>query len=709
MRARLSRVAGGGLLLAVAACSRHTGPPAPPTARHLVLVTIDTLRADRLGCYGSDVATPHLDAIAREGAMAPQAMAHVPLTRPSHTSLFTGLLPPQHGIRDNVSPSLPPQVPTLAPMLKAAGFRTAGFVSSIVLSRQSGLDRGFDVYSDRFLADADDARFLNTLQKRGDLTLGEALEWLEKAPRAERLFLWLHLYDPHDPYDPPEPYASRFPGRPYEGEVAWTDELIGRLDAALARLGLKPDTLLVVTSDHGEGLGEHGESGHGFFVYQSTLRVPLLFRGPGILAGVKLGVTARTVDLLPTALELLGVPAPAGMKLEGRSLAGTLRTGSALPELPGYAESLLPLLHFGWSDLRSLRERRFKYVQAPRPELYDLEQDPAETHNLVMADTAKAEAMRAALASYVEAERSSAKSAGPAATVPPDLLEKLGALGYLGAGAPGQGATPGADPKDKIEEFKVANRLIREGLIKLRGKDFAGSAANFRELLKRRIESFEVHYYLGKALLGLKRYAEAAPHFEGAIRFQPAYGMAHEALAECRAGQGDLKGAIAALRKGREAVPLDGSLPQREGAYWERLGDRRAAIQAYEAALPLAPKNAWLRIRLGELLRDSGDLARAVELMRAAVDLDASTASYWNALGMVLGAQERLAEAEAAFREATSRDGTSPKYAYNLGLALLRQGKKAEAAPYFRKALDLNPGFSDARIQLDHLRGEPSS
>jgi arylsulfatase A-like enzyme/tetratricopeptide (TPR) repeat protein len=695
--------ASGALLLALGGCAPGSAPPAQPKARHLVLVTIDTLRADRVGCYGSDVATPHLDAIAREGAMAPQAMAHVSLTRPSHTSLFTGLLPSQHGIRDNVSPSLPPQVPTLAPMLKAAGFRTAGFVSSIVLSRQSGLDRGFDVYSDRFQADADDARFLNSLQKRGDVTLAEALEWLEKAPKAERLFLWLHLYDPHDPYEPPEPYASRYPGRPYEGEIAWSDELVGRLDAALLRLGLKPDTLLVVTSDHGEGLGEHGENAHGFFVYQSTLRVPLLLRGPGIPPGTRLTVTARTTDLLPTALDLLGVRTPAGTKLEGRSLAAPLRGGGALPEAPAYAESLLPLLHFGWSDLRCLREGRFKYIEAPRPELYDLQQDPGETRDLARAEPSRAEAMRAALAAYVEAERSAVKSTAGAGTVPPDLLEKLGALGYLGAGAPGQGATPGADPKDKIEEFKVVNRLIREGLIKQRAKDFAGSAASFRELLRRRIESFEVHYYLGKALLGLKRYGEAAPHFEGAIRFQPAYAMAHESLAECRAAQGDLKGAIAALRKGREAAPTDPSLPRTEGGYWERLGNRGEAIRAYEAALPLAPKNAWLRIRLGELLRDAGDLERAAALMREAVALDPSTASYWNALGMVLGARGQLEEAEKAFREATSRDGGDAKYAYNLGLALLRQGKGADAAPHFRKALELDPRFAEARTRLREL------
>ena len=708
MNRRRVRAALGRLWLVAAAlgagCGRGPAREAgPPVARHLVIVTIDTLRADRLGCYGSrDVATPNLDRIAREGAMAPEAMAHVPLTRPSHASLFTGLLPSEHGIRDNISPALLPKVPTLAEGLKAAGLETAAFVSSIVLSSQSGLNRGFDTYADRFQADEDDARFLNTIQKRGDETLGEAVAWLE-AHRSGRLFLWLHLYDPHDPYEPPEPYASRYAGRPYDGEVAWTDELIGRLDAALERLGMRGDTLLLVTADHGEGLGDHAESAHGFFVYQSTLRIPLLVRGPGIVAGGRLGVTARTVDVAPTVLDLLGVARPRYARFSGRSLAGALRGRESPAEAATYAESLLPLLHFGWSDLRTLREGRWKYVAAPRPELYDLKDDPAEARNLVAAQPGRAEAMRTALGRLLDTERATAAAPTGTASVPADLLEKLGALGYLGAGAPGQSSTPGADPKDRIAQFKVANRLIREGLIKLREKDFVGSASNFRELLKEKIESFEVHYYLGRALLGLKRHAEAAPHFERAIRFQPGYGMAHEALAECRAAQGDLKGAIAALRKGREAVPKEASLPMREATYWERRGDRTEAIRAYEAALPLAPKNAWVRIRLGELVRDTGDLPRAAGLMREAVGLDVTNASYWNSLGMVAGAKGDLAEAEKAFREAVARDGANPRYAYNLGLALLRQGKTAEAVPHFRKTLKLEPRFTDARARLQEL------
>lgn len=704
--ARSLRRAGPGLvwLLLLAGCgaprAARPGPAAP--ARHLVFVTIDTLRADRLGVYGSrDVATPRLDRIAHAGAMAPQAVVQVPLTRPSHVSIFTGLLPAENGIRDNVSPALGSDVPTLASTLKSAGFRTAAFVSSIVVSAQSGLNRGFDSYSDRFDAGADDARFLNTIQKRGDGPTAEAIAWLE-AQHDERLFVWLHLYDPHDPYEPPEPYATRYADRPYDGEVAWTDELVGRLDDALARLRLADDTLLVVTSDHGEGLGEHGEAVHGFFVYQSTLRVPLLARGPGIRAGTRLGVTARGIDLLPTLLDLLGVAAPA--RLSGRSLARAFKGGESPAEQPSYAESLVPLLHFGWSDLRAISDGRFKYIEAPRPELYDLRQDPGETHDLAREQPARAQALQAGLERQLAAERAGARADSGAAGVPADLLEKLGALGYLGAGsAPTAGASAGADPKDKIEEYSAVNRLVRDGLRALREKDFARSAARFRELLDKGIESFEIHYYLARALVGLKRMAEAAPHFEGAAKRLPGFAPAALGLADCRAAAGDLPGALAALQRGAAASPKDPRLPERAGQLWRRLGKPEEAGRAYREALALAPRDALLRVQLGEVERDRGRRDEALRLLREAVAIDPEPASYWNSLGMLLGAGDALAEAERAFREAARRDAGNPEYAYNLGLALLKQGRAPEASEQFERTLRLEPRFTAARDRLEEL------
>jgi arylsulfatase A-like enzyme len=570
-------------LVATAACARAHQPP---TARHLVLVTIDTLRADRLGCYGSTIgATPRLDRIASEGARALDASAQVPLTRPSHVCLLTGLLPAEHGIRDNISPALDPGVPLLAETLHAAGFRTAGFVSSIVLSHQSGLHRGFDVYSDHFDVDEDDARFLNTIQRRGDGPTAEAVAWLAKeAPSGARLFAWLHLYDPHDPYDPPEPYASRYAGRPYDGEVAYADELVGRLDDELTRLGLRDSTLLVVTSDHGEGLGEHGEEVHGYFVYQTTLRVPLLIRGPGIAPGGRIGGLARSVDVVPTVHELLGTTAPA--TLAGRSLAAAARSGAAPTEEAAYAESLTPLLHYGWSDLRTLRDGRYKYILAPRPELYDLQEDPGELRNLEPRQPSRAAALRGALLARIRGEQAASRTL----SVPPDVLEKLGALGYVGAG--GGGVPTGADPKDKLREYQSINALVREGLVRLRENDFAGSAERFRALARRASTASSHATTWGARSWASPGGGARRRSRSRALHWQPAYGAAAKALSAAASRPADAEGAPGRAARDRKAA-ADPAAARRGGA--TVAGARRPdqARRAYEAMLRPRRATPW--------------------------------------------------------------------------------------------------------------------
>jgi arylsulfatase A-like enzyme len=639
---------------------------------HVVLVTIDTLRADRLGCYGSkDVETPNIDRIAREGAIAPEASVHVPLTRPSHVSILTGLYPAQHGVRDNISLGLAPNIPTLAEAFQHAGYRTAGFVSSIVLSAQSGLARGFDDYSDRFEAGADDARFLDTLQKRGDVTTAEAIAWLD-AHAANRTFTWLHLYDPHDPYEPPEPYASRYAGRPYDGEVAWTDELVGRLDAALERLHIRERTLVVLTSDHGEGLSEHEEPVHGFFVYETTLRVPLVVRGPGVAAGAKVPVVFRSIDLFPTVLDLAGVAAPqTGPPRPGRTLAASLRGNSGkVDEQPAFAESLTPKIHYGWSDLRSIRDGRWKYILAPRPELYDLAADPGERTNLAETSAARARALRRGLEQHLAETETAATSASTNERIPSDLVEKLGALGYVSGSPTPDSGSAGADPKDKIGEYRILNRLLREGLVALREEDYAASAERFRALAARGIDSFESHYYYGRALAGLHRWREAATEFERAIPRLPAFAGSYLQLADCRKVSGDLKGAIAVLHLAETAVP----------------------------------PNAAIDRRLGELHRDAGDLARAEEYFRKAIARDPSDASQWNSVGMIVGARGDLAEAERMFREAIARDSREPRYTFNLGLTLEREHRRDEAASYYKATLELDPRFTAARERLTEIR-----
>jgi arylsulfatase A-like enzyme/Flp pilus assembly protein TadD len=704
---RIARV--GGLvagLLCAAACSSspsQTTTPAPlPAARHLVVVTIDTLRADRLGAYGNrTVATPNLDRIAQQGALALHTSAHVPLTRPSHISLFTGLYPNEHGIRDNVAPPLAKDVPLLADLLQQRGFKTAAFVSSIVLSKQSGLSRGFGVYSDRFDVGEDDARFLNTIQKRGDQATDEAIAWL-RAPGNERRFAWIHLYDPHDPYEPPEPYASRYAGRLYDGEVAYSDELVGRLDTALGDAGLRDDTILLVTSDHGEGLDEHGEAVHGFFVYETTLHVPLLVRGPGITAGTRVGAVTRTIDVMPTALELLGLAA-AVPKVSGRSLAAAFR-GAPLEDEPAFAESLVPLVHYGWSDLRALRLGSWKYILAPRPELYDLARDPGERQNLVDQEPQRARSLRAGLEQRLKQEQTAMRSAPGAAAVPPDLLEKLGALGYVSGGGSAAGKASGADPKDKIDEYQTVNTLMREGLVALREQRFAVSLDRFNALFKRGNDSFEAHYYAARALGGLKRWREAATHYEGALKQLPTYSAAYLGLADAHVAAGRPDLALQALLRGQQALPDDPRLIDRQGDIARRTGDLAQARQAWQRVAQMAPQDALVRVKLGELYRDTEQEDEAIRLLREAVTLDPSVASYWNSLGMLLGGTGDLAGGERAFREAATRDPKNAQYAYNLGLALIRQNKREDAIAQFRRTLELDPKFAPAQRRLEELR-----
>ena len=748
-RTAIGAAVAGALLVGCGAAPTPT-PPAAAAARHLVLVTIDTLRADRLGAYGSSVPTPNFDRLAREGVRALDASTHVPITRPAHTSLLTGLYPAEHGIRDNISLPLATTVPTLAEVLAARGFSTAAFVSSFVLAKQSGLDRGFQHYDDTFdsAGDGDAAMFLNTVQRRGDATLAHVEGWLDaRSPDAKnaRLALWVHLYDPHDPYEPPEPYASRFADRPYDGEVAWTDELLGRLRAILEARGLWSNAVVVVMADHGEALGEHGETGHGFFAYETTLKIPFVIRAPGLPAGATVSGIVRTIDVMPTVLDLLGFgtagngppgapasstqasgPPASGTPASGAAASGAAAEGAPapLPHTTGeslvanlkaggppiahttYAESLTPLVHYQWSDLRVLRQGSWKYILAPRPELYDLAGDPGETRDLSTVQPAKARALRAALEAALRDERAHAVDVGAAgsaaAALSAEALQKLGALGYVSPGAAAGTTAQGADPKDKIAEFSTLNALMRDGLTLLRARQFAASAAKLTELRKAGAGSFQVHFYLGRALAGLGRGREAEVSLTRAIELMPSFGQAHQALADARIARKDLRGALDALQQGIAALPRDAALVDRAGQVWQQLGDRTQALASYRRVMELAPRDALVRWRAGGVLLDQGRPAEALALYREATTLDPSVGDYWNSLGMVLGGNGQHEDAARAFRQAAAREPKNARYAYNLGLVLQRAGNP-DAREWFTRTLALDPGFGAARQRLSEL------
>jgi arylsulfatase A-like enzyme len=412
----------------------------------IVLITLDTTRADRLSPYGfMNVSLPHLERLAREGIVFDQATSVAPLTLPAHASLLTGLLPPNHRVRDNADRALALERTTLAEILLARGFRTAAIVGSDVLHPDRGLAQGFELY--RTAAPVDGVA-AHPGQRRGDEVMTDAIKWLDGVTPS-RFFLWVHLYDPHRPYDPPEPYASIYGHNPYVGEIAFADSQIGRLLQALD--ALLDRTIVIVTGDHGESLGEHGERDHGNFVYENVLRVPLIVRAPG-LAPFRVGEVVRLTDVMPTALALLGIPVP---PVDGVSLLEAMR-GQRRLDLEAYSESLYPA-RFGWSPLHALRDGRFKVVDAPRPELFDLDLDPLEEHDISGERPLLARAM-IARAAAIAGGRASARTSTSHGPVTPELQARLAALGYAGSAAgawrPGPSSLP--DPKDCIDEAGCA-------------------------------------------------------------------------------------------------------------------------------------------------------------------------------------------------------------------------------------------------------------
>src|SRR5262245_49483552 len=378
-----------GLLIALAASGcGHAAAPAPTL--NVLLVTLDTTRADHLGCYGdAAAATPTLDALAAEGVRFSQAFSPAPITLVAHASLLTGLPPFAHGLRDNGAGCLGPEVDTYPRFLGAHGYHTVAVIGSVVLARGFGLGQGFAIYDDQCPAGRVSGGF--RARRASDVT-DAALRHLAERPRDKPCFLWLHFFDPHDPYEPPEPYKDRFKDRPYDGEIAYADSELGRVIAALRQEGILENTLVVCCADHGESLGEHGEQTHGFFVYDATQHVPLIMRGGGLPAGRVDSTLVSLIDVMPTVAGLIGLHEPPG---SGRDLSTALLENRSVTERPVYLESYLTLVSLGWSGEEGWRTSRFKFIEAPRPELYDLSQDPGEKTSL--EDPAKRESMRAEL------------------------------------------------------------------------------------------------------------------------------------------------------------------------------------------------------------------------------------------------------------------------------------------------------------------------
>ena len=636
-------------------------------ALNLLVITLDTLRADRLGAYGfREIETPALDRLAADGVLFEQAMTSAPLTLPSHSTIFTSLFPPEHGVRDNGGFFLDPSHETLATRLKQRGYATGAVVGAFVLDGKWGLNQGFDKYVDDFdLSKMTGGFGIGDVKRTGTEVVDRALPWLESV-KDRRFFAWLHFYDAHSPYESPEPFKSRYRTHPYSGAIAYVDSQVARVVAFLEQNRLLDRTVIAVVGDHGEGLNQHQEGTHGFFIYQSTARVPFIVRAPfGLTHGRRVADPVRTVDLFPTVLDLMGQSIPQG--IAGVSLVPLMTGAKSRLDLESYAEALYPLHHYGWSELRAWRAGQYKVIDAPRPELYDLDKDPDETTNLYDARKNVADIMIARLRSQEASDRSKA-AAQASPEVDPEARARLAALGYVGSfvATVSGPSTNRADPKDKIGLF---NLMTGSREIAKDKDSFERVVAMLRTVVDQDPNVIDAWFNLGNQYYKVGRFEEAIAHFSRALKLKPDYDLAVINMANA----------------------------------YRKLGRDDAALAGYEHYLTIDPKNAQVKYQIGEIYLDRGEDAKAEASFKAALAIDDRTASARNALGAMAFTRGDVATAEREIRAALAMKPDVRLAHYNLALIAEQRGDMAGAETEYKRELEQHPGSYKAAFNLSRL------
>ena len=680
------------LALLPAGCGERRTRP-----RNLLLITLDTLRADRLGSYGHAAArTSNLDRLAARGLRFERAVTVTPLTLPAHASLMTGTQPGFHGVRDNGGFYLDDDAETLAEILAARGFRTGGFVGAFVLDSRWGIAQGFERFFDDFdLTEFEDARGMDAIQRPGSEVVDQALAWLGEEAETP-FFAWVHLYDPHTPYSAPEPFRSRFPATregAYDAEIAFTDAQVGRLLEALETQGRLDDTLVAVLADHGEMLGEHGEVTHGFFVYDAALRVPLLLAGPGVPAAV-IDRQVRIIDLLPTLLARFGLEPPAAA--QGVDLLPFASGGGQ--RLPALAESWFPRYHYGWSELVTLQDGRLKYIRAPRPELYDLTVDPGERDNLAERQPQRAASLAAALERLL-AETSTDRVVEPR-PIDAETASRLEALGYLGGGSsrhledrPGELR---GDPKDKIGLY---NRLKEATAAAVRD-DLETAIAHVRQALAEDPEIVEAFVLLGNFERDAERPEAAVAAYRQALALDPEHREALYSLAVSYKESGRLEEAATGLERAADLDPRNGKVIWELADLRMRQGRLEEAESRLRSALEMDLDRPRFLLKLAECHLEQGRAGEAEDRLREALAENPELATAHYHLGLALEEQQRPREAVAAYRRELELRGDAYRAAFNLGRLLVRSAQPGEAARYFRQSVDARPEFGTGHLYL---------
>ena len=676
------------LLVLTAGCRRgqeaaHSSAPAPRDA-NILLITLDTTRADHLSCYSAPAPagsrrykgakTPHLDSLSALGVMFSHATAQAPLTLPSHASIMTGEYPTLHRLRGMEGFVLDKSRPTLASITQANGFATGAFVGSRVLARQFGLANGFLSYDDNMGNQTEEDNLPGVFaERRATLVTERTLDWLNEN-RQKKFFLWAHYFDPHAPYDPPEPFKHTYAGDPYSGEIAYTDEQVGRLLAGLEQMGLASRTLVAVFGDHGESLGEHGEMTHGVFLYDSTLHVPFIVAGPGVPPGKVIHDQVRSIDVMPTLLAFLNL-AP-GQEVQGDNLWPLIQKGTRPRSIYSYSETLYPRIYMGWSELLAMRTGAWKLIVAPHPELYNLERDPDENQNLISKFPADAAELRKKISEVVgEQGRRQKIVAGP---IDGKTLRDLESLGYVGGGArPIQLGTAAPDPKDRLDALKILGRV--------------------------------------EDLLSSKDYARAARLMEQGLRLDPGNPRSHIYLATAYEQMGQYQRAIQVFQHALEVNVETDRMFSRLGIDYLHLNQMDKAVDAMARANRINPGDLNNLRNLGMAYVQLGRAGDAEKAFRAITAQNDRYAAAYNGLGLVAIQRGDMETARREFERAIEVNPAEVKSLLDLGILYRQMGNGEKALHYLELFTSKVPRgqFTDqlpaVREAIQELRGAARS
>lgn len=672
-------------------CARERSDATPRGAGPVILISIDTLRADHLPVYGAtSVETPAIDALANDSIVFENAYSHVPLTLPSHVTILTGLLPEQTGVRNNLGYRFDGAAhPTIPSLLKAKGYATGAAVSAYVLRGATGLGPLFDDYDDR-IDPSSEGGAMGDVQRSGDATIAAAIPWIT-AKKDQPFFYFVHLFEPHAPYAPPEPFRSRYADRPYDGEIAATDAIVGRFLDALKGSGIYDRATIILLSDHGEGLGDHGESQHGIFLYREAIHVPLLVKLPRAeMKGQRVAAPVQLADVLPTIASITGFKVPEAAK--GVSLVEVAR-GHAPSDRRVFSETMYPRIHLGWSNLASLVDATHHYIDAPRPELYDVKADVTETRNILGEERRVYASMRAEVESHD-------RSLDPPKNVDPEEAAKLAALGYLGSSSAAASGGELPDPKDHIADLELtaqATTLVNKG-------SYTEAVAILRDVVRRNPSFADAWTMLAKALDGAGRSDEAIEAYRKTLEVAPmlAPGTAMS-LADLymRAGKFDaaIQHAEIALSSHPSAARLliaEAHLGKRDFASAERA---IAAVaedpgKRNEATVVLA------QVRIGQKRFD--EAMRLLDGIKGGAD--GAPTNYWFARGDALARMNRIPDAMHAFAEEIRLYPKNREAYVRLAALQVLSGREPDARKTFDLMLRHNPGPSSRALVEDTFR-----